>query len=99
VRQTWNVLSLFTVPRSRWTGMKLSSTTGAFPIEEIVSEGRNLTDACFQSIGGPDDILVATVPYRGRLQARVLALGNYRAEVKSAQIGDRKSGLSVVVET
>src|SRR5690554_4402639 len=99
MRQTWSVYSLFTVPRSRWTGMQLSSTAGASPIEEIVSEGRYLEPASFRSAGGPDDILVATVPFRGRVQAQVLALGNYRAQISSVCDGDLKNRLRVVIET
>lgn len=99
MRQTWSVIGLFTVPRSRWTGMQLSSTTGASPIEEIVSEGRYLDDASFRSTGGPDDILVALVPFKGRLQAKVLALGNYRADLIAARDGDLNNRLRVVIET
>lgn len=99
MRQTWSVYSLFTVPRSRWTGMQLSSTTGASPIEEVVSEGRYLNGTSFRGAGGPDDILVATVPFRGRVQARVLALGNYRAELMHARDGDLNNRLRVVIET
>jgi|DeeseametMP0441B_FD_contig_81_77533_length_676_multi_3_in_0_out_0_1 hypothetical protein len=99
MRQTWSVYSLFTVPRSRWTGMQLSSTTGASPIEEVVSEGRFLGDSSFRSVGGPDDILVATVPFRGRVQTRVLALGNYRADLIPARDGDLNDRHRVVIET
>ena len=99
MRQTWSVTGLFTVPRSRWTGMQLSSTTGASPIEEVVSEGRHLNGSSFRSTGGPDDILVALVPFRGRVQARVLALGNYRADILPARDGDLDNRLRVVIET
>lgn len=99
MRQTWSVYSLFTVPRSRWTGMQLSSTTGASPIEEVVSEGRFLSRSSFRSVGGPDDILVATVPFRGRVQTRVLALGNYRADLIPARDGDLNDRHRVVIET
>lgn len=99
MRQTWSVIDLFTVPRSRWTGMQFSSTTGASSIEEIVSEGRHLKTASFRSTGGPDDILVALVPARGRVQARVLALGNYRADILPSRDGDLDNRLRVVIET
>lgn len=99
MRQTWNVYSLFTVPRSRWTGTQLSSTRESTSFEEVVSEGRYLGSDSFRNAGGPDDILVATVPFRGRVQTRVLALGNYRAELIPARNGDLHSGHRVVVET
>lgn len=98
MRQTWGVIELFTVLRSRWTGIQFSSTTGASPVEEVVSEGRFLNGSSFRSAGGPDDILVATVPCRGRLQARVLALGNYRAELIPARDGDPVNGLRIILE-
>lgn len=99
MRQTWSVIELFTVPRSRWTGIQFSSTTGASPVEEVVSEGRFLAGTSFRSVGGPDDILVALVPSRGRVQAKVLALGNYRADILPTRDGDPINGLRVVLET
>lgn len=98
MRQTWNVYSLFTVPRSRWTGKQLSSTHESTSFEEVVSEGRYLGGSSFRSAGGPDDILVATVPFRGRVQTRVLAMGNYRAEVIPAQSDELHDGHRVVIE-
>jgi len=76
MRQTWSVYSLFTVPRSRWTGIQMSSTRKKTCLEEVVSLGRYLTPGSVKDAGGPNDILVGTVPFRGRMQTRVLAMGN-----------------------